>query len=188
MDFAWGNATHDTDFVDQEDETPPLAIEDGSLSDEETPTTQPEQSPDHEDPYAPGSSGALDMMEASQGMEPEEEPNDTPNFHDPTSDADLENPYMGPLPDSVDPMCVADPTWTDSQPEYDDSEGAKYQSHDTTKPVPEAVNPSGAPDAKTDAASMPPPPPLSGERVAKRRREIEEKIKETRLGSKIITN
>ena len=185
MDFAWGNATHDSELVDQEDETPPLAIEDGSLSDEETPTTQPEQSP--EDPYLVPSSegvetnngcpGALDTMIASQHMEPEEEPDYTPTSPDPISDADF-----------VDPMCVADPAWTDSQPEYDESESAKYQSHDTTKPVPEAVNPSGAPDAKTDAASMPPPPPLSGERVAKRRREIEEKIKETRLGSKIITN
>lgn len=192
FDFSWGDADRDAEFVDREDSRPPLAIEDGTLSDDETPTTEPEQSPEHDDLVVPSSDGVetttensrvVDMMEASQRMELEKDPNDmgvaTPAFYDPTSDADLENPYMGPLPDSPDPMCVADPTWTDSQPEYDESQSATHQSHDKVTPI-------GAPDSKTDAALMPPPPPVSAERVAKRRQEIEAKINETRLGSKIV--
>lgn len=195
MDFSWGDATRESDFVDQEDSDPPLAIEDGTLSDDETPTTQPEQSPENDDYVVPSSEGVetttegvdtitgnlrdLDMMEASQREDPNDMGGYTLDFYDPTSDADLENPYMGPLPDPTDPMCVADPTWTDSQPEHDDS-------HDDAKPIPEEVTPRGAPDSKTDAALMPPPPPLVAERIAKRRREIEAKINETRLGSKIV--
>lgn len=123
MDFSWGDATRESDFVDQEDSDPPLAIEDGTLSDDETPTTQPEQSPENDDYVVPSSEGVetttegvdtitgnlrdLDMMEASQREDPNDMGGYTLDFYDPTSDADLENPYMGPLPDPTDPiLCV----------------------------------------------------------------------------------